>query len=512
MADLYEASIPFLLNAPAPAGAQVDYATAADTAVEGDDYMALSGTHVFAEGDTQALLKVTTRHPYIGAPAQFRLNLTNPVGIELAAPSLDVILPGITRRTLFLDTFTADGAIEGRVPDIGVVWTEYGGGGLNPLHAAGGVLVLEDDGTPDGDSTAAEGKLAEPITPGAGVVSVRLLINTPTVNPDRGEQLIDFEAYSSVGNDWRFIILDWKDNTAQIGGNNDVNNPGRVPFDLSGLPAQFTAELRWDVDGLYTGLYIEGEYVMGVESIPITQIVDYTYFTTNGIVALQIDNYIVEQGVPDAVDPADNTPPLLTYMSDTFSDGETVVGHFPDVGNGNAWSSFNHSAAGALTIAGGLASFEHMAGGETMGAQVPATLPPGGLVKLKASLTTLPSTGQFLMGLANSPMIGQSYTGAQVKLDFAEQAITIQGTYDATIVPFPVGWTFVNGALDFEMVVKAGEFRAVARLGGLYAGEFTLESTVGAMYDFMAFFNASACPDLRLTQVTTMQATPAEYA
>lgn len=513
MAQLYKATIPLLLDQPAPAGAQVDYATEADTALEGVDYTALSGTHAFDEGDVQALLEVTTRHPYIGAPAQFRLNLTNPVGIELAAASLDVILPGITRRTLFLDTFTEAGALDGRVPDIGISWTEYGGGGIVPLYADNGVLVLEDDATLDSDAANAEGKLAEPVTPGAGVVSMRLQLNTPTVNPDRGEQLIDFEVYSSVGNDWRYVILDWKDNTVQVGGNEDVNNPGRVPFDLSALPAQFEAELRWDVDGIYTGLYIDGVYVMGIEAVAIGDIVDYTYFFTNGIVGMQIDNYIVEQGIPDAVDPANNEPPIQTYMRDSFSDGELVIGHFPETGGGNAWFLFNHSSAGALTInASGQASFENVGAGETMGAQVPANLPAGGLVKLKASLATLPTTGDFIMGLATSPMIGQSYSGAQVRLDFAEQTITIQGTYGGATVPFPVGWAFVNGALDFEMVVQAGEFRAVARLGGLYAGEFQLESTVGAMYDFMAFFNASACADLRLTEVATIQATPAEYA
>lgn len=73
-----------VLNSDAPGEVRVDYASEDDSAVAGDDYQSVSGTLVFAAGETAKVVEVAVVTDTTSeADEAFRLTLSNPVGTTL---------------------------------------------------------------------------------------------------------------------------------------------------------------------------------------------------------------------------------------------------------------------------------------------------------------------------------------------------------------------------------------------------------------------------------------------
>jgi hypothetical protein len=190
---------------------------------------------------------------------------------------------------------------------------------------------------------------------------------------------------------------------------------------------------------------------------------------------------------------AEVPPPLPTvYLNDTLTGAGTLVGHVPE--KGAAWQTWSGTAP---DLASGYMDFS-ASGGTTLQAQVPAGI-TGSISRTSVMMPSGPSAGQLVIGLADAPMSGQSYTGAQLNLDFAAKTLSIVSTYASTTFPFPDGWASVS-PVTIKMILGNNNASVMAYLGGQFVGTAQLESVISSQNNFK-FFVAGSSTDAFIDRV-----------
>lgn len=315
----YRAVFPVTLSVPTSQGGTVDYEVVAGTAQPEIDYAPGSGTLAFGVGETSKEVRVDVRNIYTGSPAAFKLRLSNPVGLTLARVDGDAVMPGVTIRDLFLDTFTNDSNLIDRIPDIGQAWL---GVDQEPIATvSGGKLHFADTDVPGG--RAAYTHPAETAAPDGGNVALTMKCSNIGLG-SISEAKIDFEVYDMQGDDYRWATADLKANTITLGGNTQ-NGQDVVPFDFTGVTA-LDLEIRWELDTGYTGYYVNGTLVFTVNGVPAIGALGEIYMFVSGFQTLDIDDLRFQQGVDDVADPT------LLFSDDYSRSSDPISTRTPKAG------------------------------------------------------------------------------------------------------------------------------------------------------------------------------------
>jgi len=509
----YRANFAVTLSKPAEADASVQYELVAGTAQPDVDYEPVSGTLAFMAGDTDSQVQVNVREIYAGDPAAFKLRLFNPIGVTLGRAEGDALLPGPSLHDLFLDSFAGgDGPLIGSQPEVSNGVWQIGSTGEEPAITGG----KADFGAPPDAYRSAVAKLRTEPVPGGGAFSFKVKVSGVVLDTvgTPGEAVLGFDFYNQATNAYAYMRVDMLANQVEIGGDGYPTGHQHA-VDFTGLTA-FDLELRHEIDGEYTGFYLNGNWVFSLQATgpvgPYANGIDTMYLYTHGFNQVFMDDMHAEQGGPDPSHDADVIVPPgdPVFFDDTFTGAGPLIGHVPEKGAG-AWQDLSATSGSAPAInVAGMLDFTGNTG--SMGAQVPAGITANaGVIRLYAEINSAPPSGLVVFGLASSPMIGQSYTGAQVSLNFNTKKVGITSTYNTTEFPFDPNWIGPY-PLTFKMYVKRGDTRVWVEWAGYFVGVIDLESPISSPDNFKLFVAAYDLTDFKIDKINITEGSDADMA
>lgn len=415
--------------------------------------------------------------------------------ILVQASALDLVLPA-TETTLFADTFDgADDLLYNHTPSTGTAWEDGDGVGEAGPTVEAGVVQW---GKPWDQYPSGYGRFATPSTTEGGTLSYKFRIASYEPDPAHpsGEAMMYMEVfdppYAGAGFN---ITMDLRRNYINVGA--PGTNSSNYTYDFSGL-ASFEFEVRLELEAGWLGVYIDGEWLYSHQTTPnLTGGVNSVYLFAHGLTGLVFDNILVSQGGPGTVhEELVVVPPGPTlYLEDTFTGSGALIGHASETGA--VWQAWD----GAAPTLDGAGHMDFSASSETtLKAQVPAGIAPAAISRTWVQIAGTPSQGQLVIGLADAPMSGQSYSGAQLNVDFDARTLSIVSTYASTTFPFPDNWDAVQ-PIPLKMVIGANNARVNAWLGGQFVGTALLESIVTTQAGFKFFVAGSNTTDLSIERV-----------
>lgn len=500
----YRAKFPVTLSAPATAPCSAAYELVAGTAQPDVDYSPATGSLEFAVGEDTKEIVVDVREIYLGDPAAFKLRVTSPQGLTFARAEGDALIPGKSLHDLLHDTFTgANGSLFGHEPEIGGAWEdrEETGAEVGPQLVSG----MADFGKPWTDFPSGYVAPIVPVLSGAGTLSLKVKIDSFVVDPapEANASSVSISMFRWDGPAASCeLAFDLRTQTLRINGTGVV-----TPFDYAytfPTGAPFEIELRYELETGWVGVYVDGVWIYSQLGTPDDGSfggMDTVNIYTHGFTSLLFDELRVTQGGPGTTHEQVVTPVPEGYLADTFFGTGSLSNHNPEYGVAR-WEAWNANSPildgnGALTF---LESSEEISCDGMAGGGISVNAPTRVFVETK----TLPAQGRFTFGLADSPTIGQSLTGAQVELDFDRQIASLISASATTEFPFPADWA-TSGPLNPSLYLGSGSDVAIVRFGDTYVGGIHLESAVGDMSNFKFFFRAENTPQLELDRIILVQ-------
>lgn len=505
----YRATFPVTLSAPATAPCSAAYELVPGTAQPDVDYSPASGSLEFGVGEDTKEIVVDVREIYLGDPAAFKLRVTSPQGLTFARAEGDALIPGKSLHDLLHDTFTGvNGSLFGHQPEIGGAWEdrENAGTEIGPKLVNG----MADFGRPWTDYPSGYVAPITPVLSGAGTLSLKVKIDSFEIDPapeaDASSVSISMFPWDGPGGNCE-LAFDLRTQTLRITGVG-VATPFDFPYTFPvGTP--FEIEMRYELETGWVGVYVDEVWIYSQQGTPDDGSfggMDTLNLYTHGFTSLLFDELRVQQGGPGTTHEQVVTPVPEGYLADTFYGTGPLSSHSPEFGTG-AWEDWNGTSptldgAGHLTFTA--TNAEVFCDGMTG-----AGIATNGPTRIFTEIMTLPAQGQFTIGVADAPTIGQSLTGAQVELDFDRQIVSLVSASATAEFPFAAGWETMS-PLNLSMYLGTGYTSVLVWFGTTYVGSIQLESAVGDMSNFKFFFRAMNTPTLQLDRVILLPATAAD--